>query len=107
MDELISMDDVKFIYEARRRYKETGKTPPVLLNWLTPESIVKELEEWCKVHQSKTKQTEFLKEWPDTALDGNGVIAISPCELSKEHRDMCCDHMDCAECRKAFWSQDV
>ena len=101
------MDAVKFIYEARRRYKETGQAPSVLLNWLTPESIVKELEEWCKAHQSKTRQTEFLKEWPDTNFDGNGVIAIEPCELSKEYRDICCDNMDCAECRKAFWSQEV
>lgn len=101
------MDAVKFIYEARRRYKETGQTPSVLLDWLTPESIVKELEQWCKAHQSKTKQTEFIKEWPDTDIDENGVIAISPCTLSKEYRDICCDYMDCAECRKAFWSQEV
>lgn len=101
------MDAVKFIYEARRRYKETGQTPSVLLNWLTPESIVKELEEWCKAHQPKTRQTEFLKEWPDTHLDGCGVVAIAPCMISKEHQDMNCDSLDCAECRKSFWSHEV
>lgn len=101
------MDAVKFIYEARRRYKVTGQVCSVLSDWVEPESIVKEIEEWCKEHPSKTKQTEFLKEWPDTALDGNGVITIGSCELSKEYRDMCCDYRDCAECRKAFWSQEV
>lgn len=101
------MDAVKFIYEARRRYKETGQAPFVLRNWLTPESIVKELEEWCKAHQSKTRQTEFLKEWPDTHFDRNGVISIEPCVLSKEYRDICCDNTGCAECRKEFWSQEV
>lgn len=101
------MDAVKFIYEARRRYKETGQTPSVLLDWLTPEGIVKELEEWCKEHPTKTRQTEFLKEWPDTCLDCDGVVAIAPCTLSKEHRDTNCDSLDCAECCKAFWSQGV
>ena len=101
------MDAVKFIYEARRRYKLTGKAPSILLNWLEPESIVKELEEWCKEHSAKTRQSEFLKEWPDTRLDGYGVVAIAPCLISKEHQDINCDSLDCAECRKAFWTQEV
>jgi hypothetical protein len=101
------MDAIKFIYEARRRYSMTGKVCSVLFECYTPESIVKELEEWCKEHPFKTRQSEFLKEWPDVAFDGNGVIAVGPCELSKEYRDMCCGHMDCAECRKEFWSQKV
>ena len=101
------MDAVKFIYEARRRYRVAGQVCSVLSSGVEPESIVKELEEWCKEHPAKTKQTEFLKEWPDTALDGNGVITIGSCELSKEYRDMCCDYRYCDECRKAFWSQEV
>lgn len=101
------MDAVKFIYEARRRYSEEGIVCSVLADSFTPENIVKDLEEWCKEHQTKTRQSEFIKEWPDTALDCDGVVAIAPCTLSKEHRDMNCDYMDCAECRKAFWSQEV
>lgn len=101
------MDAVKFIEEARRRYKVTGKAPSVLLNWLEPECIVKEVEEWSAAHPAKTRQSEFLKQWPDTHLDGNGVIAISPCIVSKAHQDMNCDQSDCAECRKVFWTEPV
>lgn len=101
------MDAVKFIYEARRRYKVTGQVCSVLSDCVEPESIVKELEAWCKEHPAKTRQTEFLKEWPDTYLDGYGVVAIAPCLISKEHQDINCDQLDCAECRKAFWSQEV
>lgn len=101
------MDAVKFIEEARRRYKVTGKAPSVLLNWLEPEYIVKEVEEWSAAHPAKTRQSEFLKQWPDTYLDGNGAIAISPCTVSKVHQDMVCDQSDCAECRKDFWLQEI
>lgn len=101
------MDAVKFIEEARRRYKVTGKAPSVLLNWLDPESIVKDVEEWSVAHPIKTRQTEFLKQWPETCLDGNGAIAIEPCTLSKAYQDANCDQNDCAECRKDFWLQEV
>lgn len=101
------MDAVKFIEEARRRYKVTGKAPSVLLNWLDPESIVKDVEEWSVAHPIKTRQSEFIKEWPDTYLDGNGVIAIAPCIVCKEYQDMNCDNSDCGDCRKAFWSHPI
>lgn len=98
------MDAVQFIYEARRRYNVTGIVCSVLCDSYTPESIVKELEEWCKEHTPKTRQTKFLKEWPDTALDGNGVIAIEPCTLNRKFHDVDCDYADCAACRKEFWT---
>lgn len=101
------MDAVKFIEEARRRYKVTGKAPSVLLNWLEPEHIVKEVEDWAAAHPLKTQQSEFLKQWPETCLDGNGAIAIAPCTLSKHYQDAICDQSDCAECRKAFWSEPI
>lgn len=40
-------------------------------------------------------------------IDGNRVISVSPCTLSKEYRDMDCDLRDCAECRKEFWLKEV
>nr|DAF90289.1 MAG TPA: hypothetical protein [Podoviridae sp. cthau23] len=58
------MATVKFIEEARRRYKVTCKAPGVLLNSLEPEYIVKEVEEWSAAHPAKTRQSEFLKQWP-------------------------------------------
>lgn len=98
------MDAVKFIEEARRRYKATGQAPAILLRWRIPEEIVKEVERWSEENQPKTRQTEFLKQWPDTALDSNGVLAIEPCTLDKAYQDTNCEEEDCAECRKEFWS---
>ena len=75
-------------------------------NWTSPEQI-EIVEKWSKGHPRKTRQSEFLKQWPDVYLDGNRVISVSPCTLSKEYRDMDCDKLDCAECRKEFWTQEV
>lgn len=81
------MDAIKFIYEARRRYNMTGKVCSVLSDCYTPENIVNALEEWVKEHPFKTRQSEFLKEWPDTYLDG--LLHI------------------CADCRKQYWCEEI
>jgi hypothetical protein len=101
------MDALQFIYEARRRYRVTGQVCSVLSGWVEPESIVKELEVWCKENPSNTRQAKFLKDWPDTHLDENDVILICPCIINKEHRDVNCELTDCDDCRKEFWSQEV
>lgn len=73
----------------------------------TPEQQIEIVEKWSKEHPRKTRQSVFLKQWPDVYLDGNRVISVSPCTLSKEYRDMNCDLRDCAECRREFWLQEV
>lgn len=60
------------------------------------------VEEWSAAHPLKTRQSVFMEQWPDVYLDGNRVISVS-----KEYRDMDCDLMDCAECRKEFWLKEV
>lgn len=103
------MDAVKFIYEARRRYKETGQAPFVLLNWLTPESIVKELEEWCKEHSLKTRQSVFLEQWPNVRLADDGVLPFCPKNFNINVS--CLSEYSllkkCSDCRRGFWSQEV
>ena len=68
---------------------------------------VKIVEGWSAAHPLKTRQSVFMEQWPDVWLDGNRVISVSPCTLSKEYRDMNCDLRDCAECRKEFWMKEV
>lgn len=76
-------------------------------NWLSPEQQIQIVEEWSAAHPLKTRQSVFMEQWPDVYLDGNRVISVSPCTLSKEYRDMDCDLRDCAECRKEFWLKEV
>lgn len=103
------MDAVKFIEEARRRYKVTGKATSVMLNEFEPESIVKDVEKWAKEHLIKTRQSLFLEQWPNAEIDCQGVIAIDPCDLDKTARGKSgnCYHDDCDECRLTFWEKEV
>ena len=103
------MDAVKFIEEARRRFKVTGKATSVLLGSLDPKGIVKEVEEWAAENPIKTRQSVFLEQWPNAEIDCQGVIAIDPCDIDKTARGKSgnCYHYDCDECRFDFWLKEV
>lgn len=76
-------------------------------NWASPEQQINLVKEWSAAHPLQTRQSVFMEQWPYVWLDGNRVISLSPCTLSKEYRDMNCDLRDCAECRKEFWMKEV
>ena len=44
---------------------------------------------WCEGHPIKTRQSEFLKMFPNARTDDDGVIGIAPCTVEK--RRMCYD----------------
>lgn len=103
------MDAVKFIYEARRRYKMTGQVCSVLSGWFEPESIVKELEKWCKEHPAKTRQRVFLEQYPSAEIvPGTNTLCIYPCVMDKSLKNTArCAKQSCVDCRREFWSQEV
>lgn len=73
--------------------------------------IVRRVEEWSAAHPRKTRQSIFLELYPETVLDGNGVITICPVALSKSHRSNSgeCKNPEnrCSDCRREFWMQKV
>ena len=75
------------------------------------ERIVTAVEQWSKEHPRKTRQSVFLKQYPNVRLDTNGIIDISPCRMdSKQHpfngKD-CCKFESCDACRREFWMKEV
>ncbi len=77
-----------------------------------PEEAVAIAEKWAAEHPVKTRQSEFLKQWPETALMHDGVITICPLMISAAYRDKngACnkDQSDtCADCKRQFWSAEV
>lgn len=77
-----------------------------------PEKMVAIVEQWAAEHPIKTRQSEFLKQWPETALMRDGVITICPLMISAAYRDKngACnkDQSDtCADCKRQFWSAEV
>ena len=75
------------------------------------ETIIATIEQWSKEHPRKTRQSVFLEQYPEAALDGYGVMTICPAKLFKAHRsgNSRCNNQGklCIDCRREFWMQEV
>lgn len=69
------------------------------------ERAVQIVEQWAKEHPVKTRQSEFLKMFPNADLCRD-VIDISPCSIEKEMRK-CCGDRNCGECKRTYWLAEV
>lgn len=108
------MDAVNFVKILRRmKNEDTWKTYELLLlndtDSPSPEDAVNSIEAWAKEHLAKTRQSEFLKQWPNAEIDCQGVIVVDPCDVDKTIRakEGDCYNGNCDECRRDFWSQEV
>ena len=117
------MDALEFVRERNRMCKSFGdgdgcKSCPVFykegnrcMTVLWREEIIPIIEKWSKENPCKTRQSEFLKQYPETTLDKCGVITICPATLSSAHRNNYggCKNTNnvCIECRREFWNQEV
>lgn len=71
------------------------------------EKMISIVEEWAKGHYAKTRQSEFLKRFPNAKLDSNGVLAIRPCDIDSKY---CTDDdylSKCGTCAKYYWLTEV
>lgn len=68
---------------------------------------VKIVEDWAAAHPAKTRQSEFLKQWPNAKLDGDGVLTVCPDAVNKGECYKCDIGKMCAECCREFWLKEV
>lgn len=77
-----------------------------------PEEAVAIVAKWAKEHPRKTRQSEFLKMFPNARIDVDGCIrGICPsdldtefiCSMQKRGSDYAC----CPECRRVYWHAEV
>lgn len=72
---------------------------------------VKFVERWAVAHPIKTRQSEFLKQWPDASIDDLGVLKVCPSPISTSHRNAHggCTYSggNCSGCRREFWLAEV
>lgn len=72
---------------------------------------VKFVERWAVAHPVKTRQSEFLKQWPDASIDDLGVLKVCPSPISTSHRNAHggCTYSggNCSGCRREFWLAEV
>ena len=113
------MDAVEYVKQRDRMcdyYVNCGDCPAgnyegcASLNEIS--NMVPIVEQWAKEHPVKTRQSEFLKQWPDAEIGDDGYPSVAPCQLYKDMEEndengVCCKNCGCAECRRDFWLKEV
>lgn len=78
----------------------------------SPEKYVAIVEKWSTEHPVKTRQSEFLKMFPDARCNGNGVLVLYPCDVDQKKYVQDGKHCasikgNCDICRKEYWLAEV
>ena len=70
------------------------------------EKAVQIVEQWAKDHPVKTRQSEFLKMFPNAVIDeDDGILCIRPCDVEEDIG--CTDGKSCDDCRRKFWLAEI
>lgn len=68
--------------------------------------VIDIVEQWAKEHPVKTRQSEFLKLFPEANVDQAECLYINPCHIFGKKVPECAGHT-CSECRRAFRLAEV
>lgn len=79
------------------------------------EECVAAVEKWAKEHPVKTRQSEFLKMFPNAIIESDGMPSICPIVVDKRchNKDddaLFClvrDEEECRKCRRDFWLAEI
>ena len=103
------MDAVEYVKQRRRMcdyYVNCGDCPACDYEWCSSlngiPKMVPIVEQWVKEHPAKTRQSEFLKMFPNARID-DGVIFLGPCAIDKSHK---CT-LDCKKCCRDYWLKEI
>ena len=71
------------------------------------EETISKVEEWAKDHPIKTRQSEFLRLFPNATInEGDGILCVTPCNI--EGKEFCCAKgKSCGDCRRKYWLTEV
>ena len=113
------MDAVEYVKQRARMcdyYVNCGDCPASDYEWCASlneiPNMVPIVERWAKEHSVKTRQSEFLKMWPDAEISDDGLPSIAPCQLDvrlihgKSQED-CEGRGVCNKCRRDFWLKEI
>lgn len=123
------MDAVEYIKEAKRLCKSrslcnsvSGKCPLLDENGRCTatadicaadiiektEKAVQIVEQWSKDNPIKTRQSEFLKMFPNARInEGDGILCVYPCDIEGVKRIGCINGKGCNDCRLDYWLAEV
>lgn len=119
------MDAVKFIKESKRLCKAQESCSKcvaqicgccltdICVEANSAEKAVAVVEQWSKDHPVKTRQSEFLKMFPNANIK-TITASLSPCVLDREENPHRCAKYGylsiscrCIKCRDDFWNEEV
>lgn len=76
------------------------------------EETISKVEQWAKDHPIKTRQSEFLKMFPNAYL--KSITRLLPCSLDKTLKPFQCAKYGylsitcrCDRCRDDYWNEEV
>lgn len=69
--------------------------------------ILNVVEEWSKAHPKKTRQSEFLKMFPNAKMLPTGIPVCRPCEVDSTFEAGSNCACRCNDCRFYYWNQEV
>lgn len=107
------MDAIELVKVMQRIAKSQGKKTYFVSANCDPAILVEAIKAWGEKNLAKTRQSEFLKTFPNVCLDTGGSIDICPGTLVSEYRTCdnkcihCGDAVSCLECRKDFWESEI
>lgn len=112
------MDAVEFFKTVNRYCKNQGCKKylacrgDLCMIWPDDDSVksieetVSKVEQWAKDHPVKTRQSEFLKMFPNAVIDeDDGILGIKPCYTDESIG--CTDEKGCDGCRRKYWLKEV
>lgn len=99
------MDALEFVRNYREMLEKRGFGLWITSDENTPEEIVAETEKWAAAHPVKTRQSEFLKLFPNAQTD-SGCLNACPMDVFG-NTGIDCNKRTCFECKKAFWLAEV
>ena len=104
------MDAVEFLDKVDRLSKRGYKEKKMRYNdYRTARDntrAVKFVERWAVAHPIKTRQSEFLKHYPDARILAHGCLNACPMDVFSD-AGINCNAQPCFECKKAFWLAEV
>lgn len=71
-----------------------------------PAEAVEIVERWAKEHPRKTRQSEFLKLFPNANID-SGILKFCPCDVDTDFRCPADEELECSDCRRKYWLEEV
>ena len=113
------MDAVEYVKQRKRMcdyYMNCGDCPACDYEWCSSlngiPKMIPIVEQWAKEHPVKTRQSEFLKMWPDAEIGYDGLPTVAPCQLNIEllqceSQKDCEDRGVCGKCRCDFWLKEI